>query len=58
MSLPGIAGGHYYNLIWGKIGPRRAQARANANPNMAIMLIGNKCDLERREADASDPKNL
>jgi Ras-related protein Rab-2A len=25
------------------------EARQNANPNMAIMLIGNKCDLERRE---------
>merc|ERR1712187_446383 len=25
------------------------EARANANANMAIMLIGNKCDLERRE---------
>mmetsp|Transcript_29744 Transcript_29744/g.75722 ORF Transcript_29744/g.75722 Transcript_29744/m.75722 type:complete len:214 (-) Transcript_29744:257-898(-) len=25
------------------------EARANANPNMAIMLIGNKCDLDRRE---------
>mmetsp|Transcript_124022 Transcript_124022/g.243294 ORF Transcript_124022/g.243294 Transcript_124022/m.243294 type:complete len:212 (+) Transcript_124022:92-727(+) len=25
------------------------EARANANPNMAIMLIGNKCDLPRRE---------
>eukprot|EP00928_Gymnodinium_smaydae_P041317 TRINITY_DN27980_c0_g1_i1.p2 TRINITY_DN27980_c0_g1~~TRINITY_DN27980_c0_g1_i1.p2 ORF type:complete len:212 (-),score=47.47 TRINITY_DN27980_c0_g1_i1:56-691(-) len=25
------------------------EARANASPNMAIMLIGNKCDLERRE---------
>mmetsp|Transcript_684 Transcript_684/g.1619 ORF Transcript_684/g.1619 Transcript_684/m.1619 type:complete len:213 (+) Transcript_684:95-733(+) len=25
------------------------EARANANPNMAIMLIGNKSDLERRE---------
>jgi Ras-related protein Rab-2A len=25
------------------------EARANASSNMAIMLIGNKCDLERRE---------
>lgn len=25
------------------------EARQNASPNMAIMLIGNKCDLERRE---------
>mmetsp|Transcript_79404 Transcript_79404/g.220965 ORF Transcript_79404/g.220965 Transcript_79404/m.220965 type:complete len:212 (-) Transcript_79404:111-746(-) len=25
------------------------EARANANSNMSIMLIGNKCDLERRE---------
>eukprot|EP00928_Gymnodinium_smaydae_P026658 TRINITY_DN20863_c0_g2_i1.p1 TRINITY_DN20863_c0_g2~~TRINITY_DN20863_c0_g2_i1.p1 ORF type:complete len:211 (+),score=56.59 TRINITY_DN20863_c0_g2_i1:86-718(+) len=25
------------------------EARSNASPNMAIMLIGNKCDLERRE---------
>merc|ERR1712093_751894 len=25
------------------------EARQNANPNMVIMLIGNKCDLERRE---------
>merc|ERR1712063_239660 len=25
------------------------EARANANANMAIMLIGNKCDLDRRE---------
>merc|ERR1712151_513219 len=25
------------------------EARQNANSNMAIMLIGNKCDLERRE---------
>eukprot|EP00448_Togula_jolla_P004734 CAMPEP_0170597986 /NCGR_PEP_ID=MMETSP0224-20130122/16001_1 /TAXON_ID=285029 /ORGANISM="Togula jolla, Strain CCCM 725" /LENGTH=211 /DNA_ID=CAMNT_0010922497 /DNA_START=89 /DNA_END=724 /DNA_ORIENTATION=+ len=25
------------------------EARQNANENMAIMLIGNKCDLERRE---------
>jgi len=38
--------------------PPPAKARANANPNMAIMLIGNKCDLERREAAASDPKDL
>ncbi|EEQ97525.1 RAB-2,4,14, putative [Perkinsus marinus ATCC 50983] len=25
------------------------EARQNSNPNMVIMLIGNKCDLERRE---------
>merc|ERR1712232_692009 len=25
------------------------EVRANANANLAIMLIGNKCDLERRE---------
>jgi len=25
------------------------EARQHANPNLAIMLVGNKCDLERRE---------
>jgi len=25
------------------------EARQHANPNMAIMLVGNKCDLDRRE---------
>merc|ERR1712232_1032172 len=25
------------------------EARGHANPNISIMLIGNKCDLERRE---------
>merc|ERR1712093_184685 len=34
------------------------EARQNANPNMVIMLIGNKCDLERREVSYEEGANF
>ena len=30
------------------------EARQNGNPNMVVMLIGNKCDLERREVTTEE----
>jgi Ras-related protein Rab-2A len=34
------------------------EAREYANPNMVIMLIGNKCDLERREVSYEEGANF
>ncbi len=30
------------------------EARQNGNPNMVVMLIGNKCDLEKREVSTEE----
>ncbi|ETW48159.1 GTP-binding protein YPTC4 [Plasmodium falciparum MaliPS096_E11] len=30
------------------------EVRQNSNPHMAIILVGNKCDLERREVSAEE----